>query len=646
MHIKIYHMSRYFRFLVGTGLCAALSIGTLQAQPTLTEGTTPIRVMSSVDEDDATNTGMLVSNIGTSNPIGLGRVLQSANNLALGTWQYQVNGAGVWMDVSETGFTLLNPNDRLRFNATDIIAPGSIPTITLYPWTRDANPAPTSGANENARLGIQNLSGVDVVGTDVIEIQAFIVPVIALGGLNDMLTVRPDARGVGDMGVQFNTLGVTEPVPAMPGDIPDGTVNRRVITNAENEGLGTWESSIDNGANWAAVPGGVTLWTGANRLRFNATRTGVAVPSIQVYAWSQLESGSGTDYGSLADARAEAAISMDFITVTANITNAVPTITGLPVSRSISEDVDVATLNGDRLGSLGTAADTDVGTGTVTILGRAIAAVNTQGKGNWQFSIDAGTSWSNLGAIAAGNARPLGPDDRVRFVPDPNTNTSDSNFPALTLHAWDSTTGTANVVSTVAALGTSISTAVGDLRVTITAVNDPIGFRLRAGLAFDTDFDIADISYTPPTAPTVLDNDRAIAADFGDATMLTEEIMLSRIVRDWSVGPPNEVAQTYSWEIAAMDVILNVALDGGGMQHTGTAAAALNTVFATGGRPSITNGVGLVESNALTGVMLTYTVIANAEAVVRVRIRAREDMAGGTFATADVYLVIRDGHCS
>src|SRR5206468_3217101 len=98
---------------------------------------------------------------------------------------------------------------------------------------------------------------------------------------------------------------------------------------------------------------------------------------------------------------------------------------------------DNVTSNGDLVSTLIaglTISDVD----SVALQGIAVTATNSS-TGTWQFSIDNGQNWSNVGAVSASSALLLRPTDKLRFVPDGKNGTTAS----VIFAAWDQTSGTA-----------------------------------------------------------------------------------------------------------------------------------------------------------------------------------------------------------
>jgi VCBS repeat-containing protein len=94
------------------------------------------------------------------------------------------------------------------------------------------------------------------------------------------------------------------------------------------------------------------------------------------------------------------------------------------------------------------------------------------GNGTWQYSLDGGSSWQNIGNVLNGNALLLRDIDLVRFLPN-GVNGTNASF---TFRAWDQTSGVAGTkVSTASGFNggtTAISNAIGTAKIIVISVND------------------------------------------------------------------------------------------------------------------------------------------------------------------------------
>lgn len=118
------------------------------------------------------------------------------------------------------------------------------------------------------------------------------------------------------------------------------------------------------------------------------------------------------------------------------------------------------------VGAFGALGVSDVDAGTV--LGGIAVIDADSGNGVWKFSIDAGATWNNLGAVSASSARLLREIDLLKFFP----NTGFIGTSSITYRAWDQSSGNAGDLidlSTSNAVGTktpfSTATETADLRV-------------------------------------------------------------------------------------------------------------------------------------------------------------------------------------
>ena len=176
------------------------------------------------------------------------------------------------------------------------------------------------------------------------------------------------------------------------------------------------------------------------------------------------------------------AYSLTVFTLTVTAVNDAPVLdnSGTMTLTTITEDQTtnggntvaaiIASAGGDRI------TDPDAG----AVEGMAITAL-TSGNGTWQYSINGGGSWSNVGAVSGNSALLLRATDLLRFVPDAQ-NADSAN---VTFRAWDQTSSSAGSKVDVSVNGgtTAFSTATETASITVTAVNDA---PFMPGVAFDS----------------------------------------------------------------------------------------------------------------------------------------------------------------
>jgi VCBS repeat-containing protein len=95
----------------------------------------------------------------------------------------------------------------------------------------------------------------------------------------------------------------------------------------------------------------------------------------------------------------------------------------------------------------------------------------TSSTGTWQYSLDGGANWSNVGTVSNSSSLLLRSTDFIRFVPDGIQSTTAS----FTYRAWDQSTGTAGAKASSSSSGgeNAYSTAIGTASIVVAAVNDP-----------------------------------------------------------------------------------------------------------------------------------------------------------------------------
>ena len=109
-------------------------------------------------------------------------------------------------------------------------------------------------------------------------------------------------------------------------------------------------------------------------------------------------------------------------------------------------DVSINDINndGDLVSALINGQISDVDDGSVEGIAITGTMIGAGGSGKFQFSIDDGDNWSDIGAVSDSSALVLRPTDRVRFVPDTMTFIGGN----ISFRAWDQTALTAASVGT------------------------------------------------------------------------------------------------------------------------------------------------------------------------------------------------------
>ena len=162
------------------------------------------------------------------------------------------------------------------------------------------------------------------------------------------------------------------------------------------------------------------------------------------------------------------------VTVTITGTNDAPVLVDKVLAIEQTED-DAAPVNGVTTGStlvstlISGITDVDVTNPT----GIAITATDSN-RGTWWYSTTATPSWTSFTVGDASTARLLKADANTRVYFQPNANWHGSVTSALTIRAWDGSSGTngdtANITATDGT--TAFSAATDTVSVTVSAVND------------------------------------------------------------------------------------------------------------------------------------------------------------------------------
>ncbi|MFJ4375476.1 DUF4347 domain-containing protein [Pseudomonas japonica] len=243
-------------------------------------------------------------------------------------------------------------------------------------------------------------------------------------------------------------------------------------------GRGTWEYSTD-GTTWTAFgtvsTSSALLLTSSSQVRYIPDNANGENVSFTYRAWDRTSGAASTNgspnTGDTTFNGSSTAYSTGSAQATLVVTsvNDAPVVT--PVNPSLTGISDTATNNsGDAVSALlGGVTDADTG----AIKGMAITGL-TSTYGKWQYSINAGTTWTDIVSASDASALVLRSGDRVRFVPDG----LHGETATITYRAWDQTSGTLgqqgtrwNVTSLLGGSNT-FSTGTDTASVVVTAVND------------------------------------------------------------------------------------------------------------------------------------------------------------------------------
>ncbi|MBI5672833.1 MAG: DUF4347 domain-containing protein, partial [Nitrospirae bacterium] len=158
-------------------------------------------------------------------------------------------------------------------------------------------------------------------------------------------------------------------------------------------------------------------------------------------------------------------------TVTVSAVNDAPVLADTALSLTVTEDAGGPSGAVGSLVSAFTGGITDVDSGASK--GLAITGSNST-NGIWYYTRNGGTTWTAVGTVSNTSALLLADNASTRLYFAPNANYSGTSSAALTVRAWDQTSGTAGSKVSTASNGgtTAFSSATDTVTVTVTAVND------------------------------------------------------------------------------------------------------------------------------------------------------------------------------
>ena len=127
-------------------------------------------------------------------------------------------------------------------------------------------------------------------------------------------------------------------------------------------------------------------------------------------------------------------------TVTVSAVNDAPVLADTALSLTVVEDAGVPSGAVGSLVSAFTGGITDVDSGASK--GIAITGSN-QTNGTWYYTTNGGTTWTAVGTVSNTSALLLADNGSTRLYFAPNANYNGTSTAALTVRAWDQTSGTA-----------------------------------------------------------------------------------------------------------------------------------------------------------------------------------------------------------
>ncbi len=262
--------------------------------------------------------------------------------------------------------------------------------------------------------------------------------------------------------------------------IPVGAAPAEDVLSIRNQGTGAGQIGVSGSS---VTYGGVVIGTftggaGGHNLaiRFNGNATPSAVTAVvQNITYEDIETGAPAEGGftirfGLTDGDGGASANYD-VSVYLSGVNDAPVLADTALTLTVAEDAGAPSGAVGSLVSAWTGGVTDVDGGA----SKGIAVTGTdETHGTWYYTTNGGSTWTAIGAVSNTSALLLADNGSTRLYFSPRADYNGTSSAALTVRAWDRTSGSAgSKVSTVSNGGTTaFSRATDIVDVTVTPVND------------------------------------------------------------------------------------------------------------------------------------------------------------------------------
>ena len=592
---------------------ASITVTAVNDAPVLT----PIApALNPITEDQIANTGQTVASIigGSISDVDSGAVQGIAiNALASGNggWQYSTDGGGTWSAigaVTDTSALLLRSGDFVRFVPDAMNATSA--SFGYRAWDQT-----TGAAGSKVDSSINGGTSAFSTATDTASIT-----VTAVNDAPVLTPIAPTLTSITEDQIANAGQTVASIVGSSISDVDSGAV-QGIAINALASGNGTWQYSTDGGGTWSAI-GAVTdtsalLLRSGDFVRFVPDAMNATSASFSFRAWDQTSGSAGSKVDSSANGASTAYSAVtDTASISVSAVNDAPVLAGANNLASMNEDA--ASNAGTLVSALiaGQVSDVD----SAALRGVAVTAVDNS-NGAWQYSTDAGASWTAFGTPSATTARLLATDANswVRFVPNANWNGSVTN--GLSLRAWDQSSGTAGGTADASSNGgsTAFSSATFSSAITVTAVNDAPVNTMPAAQAVNEDATLV-FSAANGNAISVSDVDAGASALQVTLTVTNGVLTLGGTAGlSFTGGANGSAAMTFTGTISAINTALNGLVFAPAANFNGAAVLSLvsndqgNT--GSGGALSDSDSVGITVGavNDAPAVTTTGTTLAFTE---------------------------------
>ncbi len=462
------------------GATTAFSAATAQATLDVTDVndapvlTPAAPVLAALGEDDLANTGHTVASIvgARISDVDTGAVDGIAITAAESTggrWQFSLDGT-TWSDVgvvSDDSALLLRSTDRVRFFPDGVDTASA--SFTHRAWDQTGATAGAHGTKLDSATTGGSTAFSNATDTVTLAVNAANDAPTLSGGPFALTGIDENATAPAGTLVSAILAGVTH------ADADPGALSGVAVT--ATTGGGTWQFSTD-GVTWtgfgAVSSSAALLLSNDTQVRYLPNGVGETA-TFTFRAWDQT---SGTASTNTTRNTADASVNggtTAFSTGTAQATIVVGNVNDAPVLAPVAPSL--AAITEDDTANSGLTIATLLGASVTDadpapLAGLALFA-QAPANGTWEYSLDAGATWSDVGSVSLSSALLLRSSDRLRFVPDARN----SAAPVLSYRAWDQTGATAGAhgtkVDASAAGGTTpFSNATDTATLTVTAIND------------------------------------------------------------------------------------------------------------------------------------------------------------------------------
>jgi Ca2+-binding RTX toxin-like protein len=396
----------------------------------------------------------------------LGVAITNVDN-ANGVWEFSKDNGASWLsssassgELSENNAALLGPNVILRFvpklgyigsssfnfRLWDLTNSGSRENLSVFSQTSLIDPEKDSvGGTDTPYSAITGTARIDITNHSPVFTTDYLPQIPSISYRNPNSTgIQVDSLvpngAVQDGTYSFlnNSTGQTEYLTV------DKAVRAIAVTSVDNSN-GQWQFSSSTG-NWIDF-GNVTentarLLNPDYKIRFVPNGSYIGNSSFTFRAWDQTNGNAGEIFDATANG-GTATFSSETRTATITTTNTAPYVTSYSqeplVLRTISHNNsnDSSETIADLLPDI--FYDEDETTKSI-----AVTQVDNS-NGIWQYSLNDGEGWSNIGTVSQTRTLLLDSQNKIRFVPNLNF-VGRSSF---SFKAWDGSSGIAGLTADV-----------------------------------------------------------------------------------------------------------------------------------------------------------------------------------------------------